>query len=47
VDQSNREEVIEYIREQESHHRKMSFQEELLAHLRKNGISFDERYLWQ
>ncbi|MCI0352031.1 MAG: IS200/IS605 family transposase [Acidobacteriales bacterium] len=38
--------VTAYIREQERHHRKVSFQDELRTLLRKHGISFDERYLW-
>lgn len=47
VSQSNRDSVIRYIRDQERHHRKMSFQDELLALLRKHGIKFDERYIWK
>ena len=38
--------IIGYIRNQESHHRKMTFQEEFLALLKKHRIEFDERYLW-
>ena len=38
--------VVRYIREQEKHHRRISFQQELLALLRKNQVEFDERYLW-
>ena len=38
--------VIKYINAQEEHHRKVSFQEELIAFLRKNGIEYDERYIW-
>jgi len=37
--------VRRYIRTQESHHRKLSFQDELTALLRKHGIEFDERYV--
>jgi REP element-mobilizing transposase RayT len=39
--------VVDYIRRQEEHHRKMSFQEEFVLLLRKHGIAFDERYLWR
>jgi REP-associated tyrosine transposase len=46
VSQSNLEEVKEYIGHQEEHHRKMSFQEELRALLRKHQIQWDERYVW-
>jgi putative transposase len=37
--------TIAYIKTQEQHHRKMTFQEEFLASLKKHGIQFDERYL--
>ena len=39
--------TIQYIRQQEQHHRKMSFQEEFLALLKKHRIEYDERYLWE
>ena len=38
--------VMRYIGEQEKHHRRVTFQEELIAFLKKNGIAYDERYLW-
>jgi putative transposase len=38
--------VTKYIAEQEEHHRKRSFQEEFVAFLKKNGVPYDERYLW-
>jgi hypothetical protein len=31
---------------QAEHHRKMTFQEEFLALLKKHRITYDERYLW-
>jgi putative transposase len=37
--------VIEYIRNQEEHHQKVSFQDELRKLLEEAGIEFDERYL--
>ena len=46
VSQSNLDQVKEYIAEQEEHHRKMTFQDELRALLRKHEIEFDERYVW-
>lgn len=46
VSQSNVEGVIEYIRHQEEHHRKVTFQDEYRAFLRKHAVEFDERYLW-
>jgi putative transposase len=39
--------IIRYIQGQEEHHRKVSFQEEFLALLKKHCIEFDERYLWR
>jgi len=39
-------EVVDYIHHQEEHHRKFSYEEELVALLRKHGIDYDERYLW-
>ncbi len=38
--------VSKYIENQESHHKKMSFQEEFLALLRKHSVTYDERYIW-
>jgi REP element-mobilizing transposase RayT len=38
--------VTRYIGDQEKHHRRMTFQEELIAFLKKNGIPYDERYIW-
>jgi len=39
-------EVRDYIAGQRAHHRKMSFQEELLTFLQKHGITYDVRDLW-
>ena len=38
--------VVRYIRDQEQRHRKMTFQEEYRELLKRHGIPFDERYLW-
>ncbi len=38
--------TIAYIKSQEEHHRKVSFQEEFLTLLKKHRIAFEERYLW-
>ena len=46
VSQSNLEEVHDYIADQEAHHRKRGFQEELRALLTKHEIEWDERYVW-
>ena len=47
VSVSQLDKTIEYIRGQEAHHRKMTFQEEFLALLKKHRIEYDERYLWK
>ena len=46
VSKSNIPEVIAYIQNQREHHLKKTFQEEYLDFLQKNGIEYDERYLW-
>jgi putative transposase len=46
VSQSNRAEVQKYIADQEEHHKHVSFQEEFLAFLKRHGIAYDERYVW-
>jgi len=38
--------VMRYIDNQEKHHRRVTFQEEFLSFLKKNGIAYDERYIW-
>ena len=38
--------LVAYIKGQEVHHQKQSFQEEFLALLKKHGVEYDERYLW-
>jgi len=47
VSQSNAASVVQYIREQEKHHRHISFQEEIITFLKKNGVEYDERYIWE
>ena len=38
--------VKRYIKNQEEHHREISFKDEYLAFLRKHKIEFDERYVF-
>ncbi len=45
VSHSKFNEVFEYIAQQERHHRKRSFEEELLSLLKKNELEFEEKYL--
>ena len=46
VSQSSLERVKDYIARQEEHHRKTSFQDEFRSLLKKHGVDFDERYVW-
>jgi putative transposase len=46
VSVSNLETVKAYIDNQEEHHKKLTFQDELRALLRKHGETWDEKYLW-
>ena len=39
--------IREYIRNQEEHHRKLTFKEEFETFLRRHEIEYDERYLWE
>jgi putative transposase len=39
-------ETISSIQNQIEHHRLRSFQEEYVSFLKKHGIGFEERYLW-
>ncbi|GHT33405.1 transposase [Bacteroidia bacterium] len=38
--------VVEYIKNQAEHHKKRTFQSELVAFLKKYNVEYDERYLW-
>lgn len=38
--------VLQYIETQQEHHRTRAFQEEYRELLRKHGVQFDERYVW-
>lgn len=46
VSASSLDEVERYIANQESHHQKMSFQDEFRALLERHGMTWDERYVW-
>ncbi len=46
VNPSEVDKVVAYIKSQEEHHSKRTFKEELVAFLKKYGIEYDERYLW-
>ncbi len=46
VSQSDADAVIQYIRDQAEHHRKMSFQTEYRLFLDRYHVAYDERYIW-
>ena len=46
VSESHVQDVVEYIANQREHHRTVTFQDELRAFLDRNGVTYDERYLW-
>jgi len=47
VSASQLEVVRRYIRNQEKHHRRMTFEEEFVLLLKRHGIEYDERWLWR
>ncbi|HKF23377.1 MAG TPA: IS200/IS605 family transposase [Candidatus Angelobacter sp.] len=46
VSASNVDAVMRYIRTQEVHHRKMTFEQEFIALLKKHGVHYDPRYVF-
>jgi putative transposase len=46
VSKSNIATVVRYIQNQERHHKKMTFEEEFIALLKKHGIEYDPRYVF-
>ena len=46
VSRSNIHDVLTYVENQEQHHCKFSFQDELLALLKKHEIEYNPRYIW-
>ena len=47
ISQSDVPALVNYIRDQEQHHRKIFFQEEYIAFLKAHRIPYDERYIWE
>jgi putative transposase len=46
VSRASQHAVIEYIRNQDEHHRRVDFREELLGLLELHGIEYDPRYVF-
>lgn len=44
---SQRDTVIKYIMNQESHHKKVSFKDEYLKLLRRFDVKYDDQYLFE
>jgi len=42
---SAKDDLIEYVKNQKEHHRKISFRDEYIRLLKEHGIEFDEKYL--
>ena len=38
--------VLQYVETEEEHHRTRTFQEEYRELLRRHGVEFDDRYVW-
>jgi putative transposase len=47
VSRSGVDSVVRYIVNQETHHRKVSYQDEVRAFLKKHGLVADEQYMWE
>ena len=43
---SAKDNLIEYVKNQVEHHKKVNFKDEYIALLKENGIEFDEKYLF-
>ncbi|MFI5386862.1 MAG: transposase [Fimbriimonadales bacterium] len=46
VDKTSLDRIASYVRNQEEHHQKFSFQDELRKLMVEHGIEWDERYVW-
>jgi putative transposase len=47
VSESALDDVRAYVARQPEHHRRVSFQDEYIAFLKRHGIEYDERYVWE
>ena len=47
VSVSQTDKIVRYIKNQERHHRKMTFKEEFKRLLEKHEVEFEEKYLWE
>lgn len=47
ISESNLDDVARYIDEQMDHHKRITFQGEYRAFLKRHNVPFDERYVWE
>jgi REP element-mobilizing transposase RayT len=47
VSRSGMDDVKQYIAKQEEHHRRITFQEEFVAFLKRHEIEYDQRFIWE
>ena len=47
VSQSNVDDVVAYIERQAEHHRKVTFQEEFIAFLKRHNVPYDPAHIWE
>jgi len=47
VSKSAEGQLLEYLRQQNEHHRHRDFKEEYLEFLKRYGVEYDEHYLWE
>jgi REP-associated tyrosine transposase len=47
VSESQLDNVTRYITNQQAHHQRVSFREELITFLNRAHIQYDERYIWK
>jgi REP element-mobilizing transposase RayT len=46
ISESQLQKTINYVKNQDQHHRLKSFQDEFRMLLDKHGVKYDERYIW-
>ena len=46
VSKSAEEEVVRYINRQQEHHHRRDFKSEFIELLKRHGVEYDERYIW-
>ncbi len=47
VSKSQTSNVIQYVSNQEKHHKNLSFKDEFLQFLKRHHVEYDERYIWK